>query len=141
MRKLSSFLLLFCFFIVASGQDMDIVNKIKDEGTKNSKVMDIAFHLTDVSGPRLTASPGYLKAANWAKDELTKTGLQNAKLEPWGEFGKGWQQERCYIAMLSPYYMPLIAVPRAWTGSTPGKTIMKSDIVLIKAKDTIELMQ
>jgi carboxypeptidase Q len=141
MRKLFSLMLSFCFLLIVSGQDMDIVNKIKDEGTKKSRVMDIAFHLTDVSGPRLTASPGYLKAANWAKDELTKNGLQNAKLDPWGEFGKGWQQERCYIAMVSPYYTPLIAVPRAWTGSTPGKSIMKSEIVLIKAKDTVELMQ
>ena len=67
---------------------MDMINKIKEEGTKNSKVMDIAFHLTDVSGPRLTASPGFMRAANWAKEELTKMGLVNANLEPWGEFGK-----------------------------------------------------
>ena len=30
--------------------------------------MDIAFHLTDVSGPRLTASPGFMKAVEWAKN-------------------------------------------------------------------------
>jgi hypothetical protein len=121
--------------------DMNAVNKIKDEGLKNSKVMDFAYHLTDVSGPRLTASPGYMRAANWAKDELTKMGLVNAQLEPWGDFGKGWQQEKCYIAMTVPYYQPLIAIPRAWTGSTPGKKLLKGEIVLIKAKDTVELMQ
>ena len=119
---------------------MDVINKIKKEGTKNSKVMDIAFHLTDVSGPRLTTSPGFMRAANWAKEELTKNGLVNVNIEPWGEFGKGWQQERCYLAMVSPYYVPLLAIPRAWTGSTPGKKMITSEIVLIKAKDTIELM-
>ncbi|MGH2552284.1 MAG: M20/M25/M40 family metallo-hydrolase, partial [Chitinophagaceae bacterium] len=113
----------------------------KEEGTKNSKLMDIVFHLTDVSGPRLTASPGYMKAANWAKDELTKFGLVNAALEPWGEFGKGWQQDKCYVAMTSPYYFPLIAVPRAWTGNTPGRKSLRDEVVLINVKDTVELMK
>ena len=119
--------------------DMDMVEKIKAEGLKNSKVMDIAFHLTDVSGPRLTNSPGYLRAATWAKDKLTEWGLKNARLEPWGDFGKGWEQEKCYVAMRAPYYVPLIAVPQAWTGSTPGE--IKSEVVLIKAQDTLELMK
>lgn len=139
MRKLlcsvSSLLIVSVF---ASAQD-DVVARIKKEGTENSKVMDIAKHLTDISGPRLTNSPGFTRAANWAKNELTKWGLANAQLEPWGEFGKGWQQERCYVAMTAPYYQPLIAVPRAWSGSTPGKKEMKSEIVLVKAQDTTEL--
>ena len=75
------------------------------------------------------------------KDELTKIGLVNAALEPWGEFGKGWQQEKCYVAMTSPYYVSFIAVPRAWTGSTPGKKIFNGEVMLIKAKDTTELLQ
>jgi carboxypeptidase Q len=144
MRKLLTPLLLLSLAGQLSAQekmDMDMVNKIKKEGTDNSKVMDMAFHLTDASGPRLTASPGYMRAANWAKDELTKMGLVNANLEPWGDFGKGWQQERCYIAMTAPYYQPIIAVPRAWTGSTPGKKVMSGEIILVKAKDTTELMQ
>ena len=117
------------------------VDRIKTEGLQNSKVMDIAFHLTDVSGPRLTNSPGFLRAANWAKDELTKMGLVNATLEPWGDFGKGWEQTKCYVAMTAPYYVPFIAIPRAWTGSTPGKKMISSDVVLIKAKDSAELFQ
>jgi carboxypeptidase Q len=121
--------------------DMAMVEKIKKEGLENSKVMDIAFHLTDVSGPRLTASPGYLKAATWAKNKLAEWGLSNANLEAWGDFGKGWDQQRCYIAMTAPYYQPIIAVPRAWTGSTPGNGVFSSEIVLVKAKDSVELMQ
>ncbi|HNH21638.1 MAG TPA: M20/M25/M40 family metallo-hydrolase [Ferruginibacter sp.] len=115
--------------------------KIKQEGLKNSQVMNIAFHLTDESGPRLTNSPGFLRAANWAKEELTRMGLVNATLEPWGDFGKGWEQTRCYVAMTAPYYVPMIAIPRAWTGSTPGKKMISSDVILIKAKDSAELYQ
>lgn len=121
--------------------DMDMLNKIRKEGLENSKVMEIAMYLTDVSGPRLTASPGYMRAANWAKNKLSEWGLNNATLEPWGDFGKGWEQTKCYVAMTSPYYVPLIAMPKAWTGSTPGNSSIKSEVVLIKAKDSVELLQ
>ncbi len=52
--------------------DAAMVQKIRTEGLNNSKVMDIVFYLTEVSGPRLNNSPGYMRAANWAKSELTK---------------------------------------------------------------------
>lgn len=117
------------------------LEKLRKEEESHSRVMDIAFHLTDVSGPRLTGSPGFFRAANWAKEELTKMGLTNAHLEPWGDFGKGWQQEKCYLAMTAPYYAPLLAIPRAWTGSTPGKKGVSGSIVLLKVKDTTALLQ
>src|SRR6185436_255591 len=146
MRKSFLFILSFVLslqFINAQDEkvDMDMMNKIRKEGLENSKVMETAMYLTDVSGPRLTASPGYMRAATWAKNKLTEWGLSNANLEPWGEFGKGWEQTKCYVAMTAPYYVPLIAMPRAWTGSTPGKKSMKAEVVLIKAKDTVELMK
>ncbi len=140
MRKQFLSACLFCSFSSLLFAQAD-VDKIKTEGLQHSKVMDIAFHLTDASGPRLTNSPGFLRAANWAKDELTKMGLVNATLEPWGDFGKGWEQTKCYVAMTAPYYVPFIAIPRAWTGSTPGKKMISSDVVLIKAKDSAELFQ
>ncbi|HMJ47992.1 MAG TPA: hypothetical protein VK498_11730, partial [Ferruginibacter sp.] len=143
MNKISfaSFVLLIILSLQANCQDFDMnaVNKIRNEGFNNSRVMDIAFHLTDASGPRLTASPGFKRAANWAKDEMIKMGLKNVAIVPWGEFGQGWEQTRSYVAMTSPYYVPLIAIPRAWTGSTPGSTIIESQLLVIKAKDSAEL--
>ncbi len=143
MKRSAFFLPLLLTASVAFAQvpDPAVITKIKKEGLSNSKVMDIAFHLTDVSGPRLTASPGFMRAATWAKDYLTKEGLSNAMLEPWGEFGKGWEQERCYVAITSPYYVPLIAIPRAWTGSTPGKKSIKEEVILMEVKDTVELLK
>lgn len=145
MRRSFLFLLGIFFIQVLSAQeekaDMEMMNKIRKEGLENSKVMEIALYLTDVSGPRLTASPGYMKAATWAKDKLNEWGLSNAALEPWGEFGKGWEQTKCYVAMTAPYYMPLIAMPRAWTGSTPGSGALKGKVVLIKATDSVSLMK
>ena len=144
MRKiiLFSFLQASILFLAAQDTpDASVMSKIKQEGEQNSKVMDIAFHLTDVNGPRLTASPNFMNAANWAKNTLSSWGLVNAKLEPWGEFGRGWQQQRCYVAMTKPYYAPFIAIPRAWTGSTPGNKMINNGVVLIKAKDSAALMQ
>ena len=141
MRKQILFVCICCFSGSLIFAQTDATAKIRKEGLDNSKVMDIAFHLTDVSGPRLTNSPGFFRAANWAKDELIKMGLVNAGIEPWGDFGTGWEQTRCYVAMTAPYYTPLIAIPRAWTGSTPGKKIISSDVILIRAKDSAELYQ
>lgn len=136
---LCQFSLIFLF--AQKDGDEAVISKLKEEGLKNSQVMDHAFYLTDVSGPRLTASPGFMNAAKWAKSKLESWGLKNVQIESWGDFGKGWEQERCYIAMTKPYYAPFIGQSKAWTGSTPGKGMMTSDIVLIKAKDSAELMQ
>ena len=128
-------------FAQNGGASADAIDKIKQEEMQRSQVMDIAFHLTDVSGPRVTSSPGYFRAANWAKETLQKWGLKNAQLEPWGEFGRGWDLEKSYIAMTKPYYSPLIGYAKVWTGSTPGNKPISGNIVLIKAKDSAELMQ
>ena len=48
------------------------IQKIRTEGLEKSQVMDIAFNLTDKSGNRLANSEGYARAANYAKEVLTK---------------------------------------------------------------------
>ncbi|HTN07297.1 M28 family metallopeptidase [Agriterribacter sp.] len=135
--------IIFFFFFVtctvhlANAQekiDQSMMLKIRDEGLNHSKIMDIAFHLTDVSGPRLTISPGFTRAANWAKEQLTGWGLENAVLEPWGEFGKGWELQKMYIAQTVPYYRPLIGFPKAWTSGTGG--LQKAQVILVDAEDS-----
>ena len=117
------FVSLLLFSANVAGQeriDYEAIYKIKLEGLQNSQVMDIAFHLTDVTGPRLTGSPGLRKASEWARDQLTEWGLVNANLEKWGEFGKGWEVNKMYVAMTAPYYQPLIGMAKAWTPGTNG---------------------
>src|SRR2546423_3877369 len=110
MRKLFfTFFISIIFSALAFAQeklDMDMMSKIRKEGLENSRVMDIAFHLTDASGPRLTSSAGFFRAANWAKDEMSRWGLSNSQLEAWGEFGKSWELQKSYVAMTAPYYKP-----------------------------------
>lgn len=117
--------------------DPAIMQQIRKEGLENSKVMDIAFHLTDKSGNRLTASPGFMRAANYAKETLAGWGLSNAAIQPWGEFGKGWELEKSYVAITAPYYKALAAHPKAWTSGTKGPK--NAEVLVINAKDSAEL--
>ncbi|MET0394971.1 MAG: M20/M25/M40 family metallo-hydrolase, partial [Chitinophagaceae bacterium] len=140
MRK-TTLLVAFIAACIALGAqenlNTSVISRIRDEGLNRSRVMDIAFRLTDVNGPRLSGSPGLLKASNWAKNEMTKWGLVNASLEPWGEFGKGWELQKSYVAMTAPYYKPMIAYPKTWTKGTDG--LKQAGILLVKAKDSAEL--
>src|SRR5579862_1044399 len=98
--------------------DLQAIYKIKDEGLQRSKVMEITSYLTDVYGPRLTGSPNIRAAGEWAVKEMQSWGLANAKLEPWGPFGRGWTNDRFVGHMLEPSVAPLIGYPKAWTPGT-----------------------
>lgn len=115
--------------------DLQMVTRIKMEGLNNSHVMETLSYLTDVSGSRLTGSPGLERASLWARDQLTKWGLENAALEPWGIFGQGWSLEKLNIAMVKPYYQPIIAFPKAWTGSTKGKLQGKPVVLELNSEE------
>jgi carboxypeptidase Q len=114
--------------------DTTMVRKIREEGLNHSKVMETAFYLTDVSGPRISGSPELKHAQEWAVNQLKSWGLVNAQREPWGKFGKGWEIQKNYAAMTIPYYHAIIAIPKAWTPGTNGP--ITGEVVLIKA-DTI----
>lgn len=132
MRYFLFLVLTIVIYIPSNSQeniDLEIIHKIRQEGLKNSNVKDLAFYLTDAFGPRLTNSPGHRKAGKWAVKQLKTWGLDNAMMEEWGEFGKGWEVNKCYVAMKEPYYFPFIAVPKAWTGSTNG--LITDEVVLL----------
>lgn len=144
MKKVK-FIFLFCLLsysihIVAQEKlDVSTLDKIKEEGLKHSQIMDIMFNLTDVSGNRLTNSPGYFRAANYAKDKLITLGLSNANLDPWGEFGKGWELEKSYLAITAPYYKAIQNYPKAWTRGTKG--LQNAEIIAVALKDSASLEQ
>src|SRR5690606_14112967 len=49
--------------------------------------------------------------------------------DEWGNFGKGWELKKFYIAMKSPWYKPVIAFPKAWTRGTSG--LKTASVILI----------
>jgi carboxypeptidase Q len=109
--------------VVAEKVDYEAIYKIKDEGFQRSQVMDVASWLTDVYGPRLTGSPNIKAAGEWTVKKLTEWGAANARMEPWGTFGRGWVNERFSATVLSgaqPW--TIIGVPKAWTPGLDAPT-------------------
>jgi hypothetical protein len=115
----------------------DVLAKIKEEGTKNSKVMDTLSYLTDVIGPRLTNSPQMKRANEWTRDTMAKWGMQNAHLEPFGPFGRGWSLKSFSAQVVDPQAFPVIAYPKAWSPGTNGA--VTGDIVYLDAKTDADL--
>jgi carboxypeptidase Q len=98
----------------------DIQWEIRREATERSTIMQSLHVLTDLHGPRLTASPALQAAAQWAAGQLTAWGLVHARLEPW-EFGHpGWSNERLVAHIVAPVKNRLVAEPLAWTPGTDG---------------------
>jgi carboxypeptidase Q len=113
--------------------DLEMITKIRYEGFRNSKIMEIASGLMDGIGPRLTGSPNAKRANEWTRDQLTSFGLANAHLESWGPFGRGWSNEYVNVRMTSPDTAPLIAYAKAWTPGTNG--VMKAKCIRVKIED------
>src|SRR5215468_9389383 len=134
--------LIFCLAVSAQVSqvekvDQEMMKKIREEGMQRSQVMETLSWLTDVHGPRLTNSPQYNRATEWAKGRLAEWGLQNASLEAWGPFGRGWMLEGFTANIVKPDFIPLIAYPKAWSPSTNG--VVRGQVVYLDAKTPEDL--
>ena len=111
--------------VTANGQDAGdaaLLQQMRSEGMDRSQVMEVFEQFVTVIGPRLTGTPEYKRAADFAREQLAAYGLANARLEPW-EFGRGWVLDKLVVEMVEPRYMPLIAYAEAWASSTPGEIV------------------
>ncbi len=135
-------LLAFCTFALSAAfaqekVDLETVTKIRYEGFRNSKVMELASGLMDQIGPRLTGSPNMKRANEWTRDKLTEFGLVNAHLEPWSPFGRGWANEYVNVRMVSPDVAPLLAYAKAWTPGTNG--VVRGQVVRVNIRTPQDL--
>jgi hypothetical protein len=145
-RRILSVILLYTFLLsgAAFGQQpavyqapKETIDKIKDEGMNRSQVMNHLSYLTDVIGPRLTNSPGMKHANEWTRDTMKQWGMQNAKLEAWGPFGRGWSLKGFTAQINTPQMTPVIAYPKAWSPSTKGA--VTSEVVLFNPRNDADL--
>jgi carboxypeptidase Q len=130
----------FAVVVVLRAQDpLDyaLLARVQDEGLSRSQVMDHVGWLSDVYGPRLTGSPGFQQAADWAVKRLGDWGLVNAKTEKW-KFGKGWSLTRFQAHLLEPQVQPMIGYPKAWTPGTKGPVTAEVVRVAIGAESDFE---
>ena len=150
--------------------DLNVVHKIKTAelsgggggggrggGAARTPIMETLYNLTDRYGPRLTNSPQYRAAGDWAVGQLKEWGLSNVHLEKWatapepsananaaGGPGGGraaipsWEMTGYEGAMVEPSFMPLIGYPQAWSGSTEGK--VTGDAILLQTPTSMAEM-
>jgi len=122
---LTSFLALTALGLVAQEPARERVDaamnaRIREEALQHSQVMATLHPLTDVFSPRLTGSPTYKAAAEWARNRLQAWGLSQARLEPWNWGHPGWANERCAAHVEAPWQGHLAVEVLAWTPSTTG---------------------
>lgn len=125
--------------VVQEKVDLGVAQKIRDEGLNHSQIPDLAFHLADVIGPRLTGSTGMQEANEWTAQTFRDWGLSNVTIEPWGTFGRGWERVNYAGMILSPWVQPLNAEQLAWSGSTKGT--VTGPVIAIDASDSTALDQ
>lgn len=132
MAVLGLFLTFSLPLLAQEAVDTAAFHKIRNAEMSNSHIPWIAHYLTDVAGPRLTNSPGYFRAGKWAVSTMKDWGMTNAALEPWGEYGRGWDVEQFSISMTAPYLQSVIGYAIPWTPNTNGE--IKAPVVLLHQK-------
>lgn len=99
----------------------ETVAKVVELGRTDSQVMRFLDHVTNRIGPRLTGSDGYENACHWAREEFVALGLENVRLERWGEFPVGFNRGPSSGRMLTPVARELRFGTNAWTAGTQGR--------------------
>lgn len=138
LKHLLIFLLITILHASLQGQE-NALAKINTEGFQNSRVYEIIEELSDVYGPRLTGSHQYYKAAEWAKSNLEKWGMDKVNFESYCEDCLGWDLKSFNVEMTSPSYMKIEAYPYAWTEDSDG--LQQTDLVYIENVKDLEALK
>lgn len=125
-----------CTTPASAGNDLETINRIRNEGLYHSQVMTTLQHLTDHIGPRLTGSPEMQQASAWTVEQLQAWGLSNVHLEGF-EFGRGWSFDTAHAQLLHPRKAPLKGLPVAWTPGSNG--VIEGEVVFVDAVTEAEL--
>src|SRR5215831_18464224 len=105
MKKLLTFFAVAAVSLpqLAVGQVTDMAfEHIRNQAFHHSQVMDDAFYLSDVNGPRFTASPAFQRAVQWTTQRLKENGVPIVREEEVGPIeeqgfrwsGRGWSYSR-----------------------------------------------
>lgn len=116
--------------------DTAAFRKIREAEMTDSHLAAIAHYLTDVSGPRLTNTPGYTRAAEWAVATMKKWGLSNPAMQAWGTFGKRWDFKLFNLAMTLPYAQPILAYAVPWSAGTSGPKT--ANVIILNTSQAID---
>ncbi len=117
--------------------DDKAIEILRRHGLEQSQVMEHLSWMCDVYGPRLTGSPNIKRAQAWAVETFKGWGLDNAHLEEWGPFGRGWQLDHVSMGVVGDNPWPVLAWPKAWSPSLEGR--VEADVVVASDLDADSL--
>jgi carboxypeptidase Q len=107
--------------------DDPILQRIYEEGTRNSQLYPLAQALLDSIGPRLTGTPEQDAAHRWAVAKYAEWGIP-ARNEQYGTW-RGWRRGPTYIDLVEPRVRSLEGMMLAYSPGTEGW--VDGDVVLI----------
>ncbi|HSJ33188.1 MAG TPA: hypothetical protein VK933_17225, partial [Longimicrobiales bacterium] len=110
-----------------------VLRQIWEVGMNDSRVMDIAQTLLDSIGPRLTGTPGYDNAADWAVKTLSSWGV-DARKEQYGTWN-GWRRGISHVDLISPRVRSLEGTMLAWSPGTGGRPI-EAQVIAVPSFDS-----
>lgn len=104
----------------ARAAEREDVNKVIATAREDNRVMDHLDVLSNRIGPRLTGSDGLQNACEWAVERFRSFGIDDARLERWGEFPVGFNRGPWSGRMVEPESKALTFGTNAWTAGTRG---------------------
>jgi carboxypeptidase Q len=103
-----------------AGTEKADVDRVTSTARESSQVMEHLDHLTNRIGSRLTSSDGLQTACEWTRDQFKSFGIENARLEQWGEFPVGFNRGPWFGRMVEPTEKGLTFCTNSWTAGTKG---------------------
>ena len=119
-------------WLVVADEKADI-ERIVSVGRTDNRVMEHLDFLCNRFGPRLTGSDNLQNASEWTKDTFASFGLDNARLEEWGQFAVGFNRGPWFGRMVTPTEKTLHFGTNAWSAGTKG--VQRGRAVLMPQDD------
>ena len=145
MPKRLAVVLVLLLASLADAQDeplhREAIARIREEGFQRSQVMDIAGVITDVLGPRVTASARMRKAQAWAQGKMQEMGLVRTVLEPFAEHTASWDNLYTSLHLVEPDYQPLIGYPYAFTPGTDGRVVAEAMVAIVRSREDLDALR
>jgi carboxypeptidase Q len=96
------------------------LQRIVSTAREGSQVMEHLDVLCNRIGPRLTGSDNLTNACEWTRQRFAEFGIENARLEAWGEFPVGFDRGPWFGRVVEPESKALEFNTMAWSAGTKG---------------------
>ena len=123
---------------IADAAEKAEIERVFSAAREESQAMEHLDYLSNRIGARLTSSDGLQTACEWARDRFKGFGIENARIEKWGEFPVGFNRGPWSGRMVEPTSKALTFGTNAWTAGTRG--VLRGPAIL-GPKDEEQLAQ